>query len=307
MLELPDSWVWDSWIVDDGSSYHLFFLFASRALGDPSRRHRRASVGHAVSGDLRTWVRVRDALVRGEADDFDGVATWTGSVVRHPDGGWVMFYTGGADTPRGVVQSIGLATSPDLHVWTKSPRNPVLTADPRYYETLADGTWSDEAFRDPYVFADPGGRGWHMLVTARADHGPLDDRGVIGHATSPDLMSWTVQPPLSDPGQGFAQMEVLQVVTVAGKPTLVFSCLPPERSLRAPDRGRDCGVWLAEGDSVVGPFDLANARPITGSDRYAGRLVRERESGEWLLLAFEHDERSPHFGRIIDPEPLRLL
>jgi len=26
MLWLPDDWVWDSWIADDGERYHLFFL-----------------------------------------------------------------------------------------------------------------------------------------------------------------------------------------------------------------------------------------------------------------------------------------
>ena len=55
--------MWDFWLVDDGSDYHLFFLYASRALRDPHARHYRASIGHAVSADLRTWQRVTDALV----------------------------------------------------------------------------------------------------------------------------------------------------------------------------------------------------------------------------------------------------
>ena len=67
MLALPDSWVWDFWFADDGDEYHLFFLYASRALHDPDRRHGRASIGHAVSDDLRNWTRLPDALVRGES------------------------------------------------------------------------------------------------------------------------------------------------------------------------------------------------------------------------------------------------
>ena len=35
-LTLPDHWMWDHWIVDDGERYHLFFLRASRALHDRS-------------------------------------------------------------------------------------------------------------------------------------------------------------------------------------------------------------------------------------------------------------------------------
>ena len=66
MLRLPEAWVWDFWLVDDGQSYHLFFLYASRALHDPDARHHRASVGHAISDDLTTWTRVPDALVRSD-------------------------------------------------------------------------------------------------------------------------------------------------------------------------------------------------------------------------------------------------
>ena len=32
MFKLPEAWVWDFWLVDDGEQYHLFFLYASRAL-----------------------------------------------------------------------------------------------------------------------------------------------------------------------------------------------------------------------------------------------------------------------------------
>ena len=94
MFDLPGSWVWDFWFADDGDRYHLFFLYASRALRDPDARHYRASIGHAVSTDLVEWTQVSDALVRSDAPSFDDLATWTGSVVRHPDGTWFLFYTG---------------------------------------------------------------------------------------------------------------------------------------------------------------------------------------------------------------------
>ena len=84
-------WVWDFWLADDGERFHLFFLKASRALLDPERRHRRASIGHAVSEDLRSWTELADALVADDAPAPDDLATWTGSVVRGPDGRWRMF------------------------------------------------------------------------------------------------------------------------------------------------------------------------------------------------------------------------
>lgn len=179
MLTLPHSWVWDCWIADDGASYHLFFLYAPRALGDPVLRHRRASIGHAVSDDLRSWTQVGDALAAGTADSFDGIATWTGSVVRSPDGTWIMYYTGINAVGDTIDQRIGIATSTDLFIWRKHPGNPVLEAHPSWYETLDNHEWHDVAWRDPWVFADPSGDGWHMLITARANHGAPDDRGVI--------------------------------------------------------------------------------------------------------------------------------
>lgn len=304
MFRLADSWVWDFWLADDGAEYHVFFLYASRALGDPEARHFRAAIGHATSPDLTHWRRVRDALVRSDPPAFDDLATWTGSIVRHPDGTWFLFYTGGTRTGRGVVQSIGWATSVDLLTWTKNPGNPVLTADARWYERLGDSTWGDEAFRDPWVFADPDGPGWHMLITARARTGPVDDRGVVGHAWSPDLRRWEPREPITAPGHGFAQLEVLQVESVGGRPTLLFSCLPTETSAARRGAGLDSGVWLATGRSLLGPYDLDRATPITDSTLYSGRLVRLRDTGEWRLLAFHHDPGSSTFGVISDALPV---
>ena len=149
--------MWDFWTVDDGTRYHLFFLYASRALGDPDARHYRASIGHAVSADLRTWQRVTDALVRSDPPAFDDLATWTGSVVHDGAGTWYLFYTGATMAPSGNknIQRIGCATSTDLMTWTRSPSNPLVEADPRWYEQVGSGLWPDEAFRDPYVFPIP--------------------------------------------------------------------------------------------------------------------------------------------------------
>jgi beta-fructofuranosidase len=306
MFRLPDAWVWDLWLADDGTDYHMFFLYASRALGDPEARHFRASIGHAISRDLTHWQRTRDALVRADPPAFDDLATWTGSTIRHPDGTWFLFYTGSTRTDLGVVQTIGYATSTDLHTWTKNPTNPVLRADPRWYETLGTGTWDDEAFRDPWVFPDPDGAGWHMLITARANTGPSDNRGVVGHARSPDLKTWELREPLSPPGQGFAQLEVTQVENVDGQPTLIFSCLPSETSEARQADKIDSGVWAATAQSLLGPYHIAQADPVTDSSLYSGRIIRERATGQWKLLAFQHDPADEAFGQICDPRPFPM-
>jgi len=50
---------------------------------------------------------------------------------------------------------------------------PVLVADPRWYATAASGASVEEFWRDPWVYADPGGDGWHLLgVEAGRDYEP---------------------------------------------------------------------------------------------------------------------------------------
>ena len=307
MLRLPEAWVWDFWLVDDGERYHLFFLYASRALHDPDARHNRASIGHAISNDLMSWERVRDALVRSDPPAFDDLATWTGSVVRHPDGTWFMFYTGATLTPGGNVQTIGYATSPDLITWRKNTTDPVLTADPRWYEKLDDRQWHDEAFRDPWVMPDPDGDGWHMLITARANHGPADERAVVGHATSPNLRDWDPQPPLSQPGQGFGAMEVQQYEHVDGQGVLLFSASITDVSHARRAAGTTGGVWVARAAGPLGPYEIADAEQITDDSQYVGRLIQDRTTGTWLLLTFGNkDTRGNFIGEITDPEPFWL-
>ncbi|MEZ0067013.1 putative GH43/DUF377 family glycosyl hydrolase [Streptacidiphilus sp. MAP12-20] len=306
MFALPDSWVWDFWFADDGEQYHLFFLYASRALHDPEARHYRASIGHAVSPDLEHWTRVPDALVRADAPAFDDLATWTGSVVRHPDGTWYLFYTGSTRAPEGRnVQRIGYATSQDLTTWQKSD-TPPLGPDPRWYETLDAGVWHDEAFRDPWVLPDPQGDGWHMLVTARAGSGPAFERGVVGHAVSLDLRHWEVRPPLSTPApHGFGQLEVTQVEIVDGRPVLLFSCLAEHASEARRATGVSGGIWAAPAESLLGPYDIDAAEPVTDDSLYSGRLIRRREDGRWVLMAFHHTGADGGFvGSISDPMPV---
>ena len=304
MFRLPSSWVWDFWFADDGEHFHLFFLKASRALHDPDRRHWRATIGHAVSSDLRSWTEVADAVVPSDGPSFDDLATWTGSVVQAPDGMWHMFYTGVDRASGGLVQRIGAAVSPDLHTWQRLPDASIVEADPRWYERLTDAQWPDEAWRDPWVFADPSGDGWHMLVTARANDGEPRDRGVVGHARSRDLSTWTVQPPLSKPGGGFGQLEVLQVADVDGRSVLLFSCMTPQLAdsrLAADGAG---GIWAVNIEDHTGPFDISSAYRLHDESLYVGRLIQERD-GRWVLLAFRNLVGRGEFGgEIVDPIPV---
>ncbi|WP_308208898.1 glycosyl hydrolase family 32 [Microbacterium sp. IEGM 1404] len=301
---LPDHWVWDFWLARDGDTHHMLFLQAPISLGDPDLRHRNATVGHATSSDLRSWTVHGTVLEPTGGEAPDATATWTGSIVEAA-AGWRMFYTGSRFLEPGRitnVETVLAATSDDLTEWVKDP-GVVVAADPRWYETLAAGTWHEEAWRDPWVFADPDGDGWHMLVTARAVDGPGRDRGVVGHAWSPDLVRWEVRPPRSTAGAGFAHLEVPQVVQVEGRWALVFSC--DSAHLAGHREGERGGIWAVALDDPRGPYDVRRATLVAPENLYSGRIAEDAD-GRPVLLAFENVAADGAFiGTLSDPLPVR--
>lgn len=305
MLRLDTHWIWDFWFADDEEMFHVFYLKAPRSLGEPNLRHMNAAIGHAVSADLISWKELPDALTRSRSGAFDDQATWTGSVVQGDTGAWFMFYTGISRAEGGLRQRIGYATSDDLSTWTK--HGPVVESDPRWYEQMGDNAWDGaEHWRDPWVFRDPDGDGWHMLITARANTGETDDRGVVGHATSPDLSTWTVQPPLSQPGAGFVQLEVLQTEKIGDRTLLLFSCLHNEYAARRRESGTRAGTWRVWADSPTGPFDIHSAEHLTDASLYVGKVIRDRQ-GHWKLIAFRNEDSAGHFvGELSDPMALEV-
>lgn len=293
-LTLPDHWMWDHWIVDDGERYHLFFLRASRALHDPERRHMNASMGHAVSADARGWELLPDALVHSDGPSFDDKAIWTGSTVVKPDGGLRIFYTGISRAEGGMVQRIGWADSADGIRFERATSEPIV-ADGRWYQKWTPGYGYDEAWRDPFVFLHDDGR-WHMLVTARAKGVDIKHSGIIGHAVSDDLDHWEVLPPLTG-SSAFGQLEVCQSRMIDGRHVLVFSCGSDMQAEPGPG-----GVWIAEGAGALGPWDVDRARHVRPEHLYAGQVLRLRD-GEWVFSGFNNIVDGRFVGSIPDPIP----
>lgn len=313
MLTVPDKWIWDFWLADTGTQYHLFYLQAPREVV-AELRHWSTSVGHAVSTDLTSWQVLADALAPSTEPAFDDLATWTGSVVQGDDGIWYLFYTGLSRAEDGRVQRIGLATSTDLLTWHKHGPEPLVSADPRWYHTLtasehteqSEHTEDPESWRDPWLVRDPDDDGWHMLVTATARDGEAGSRGLLGHAWSADLLTWQVLPPLSRTGSGFGQLEVPQLAVVERDPVLLFNCLGPELSTSRRKSDELGGVWVLRADSLLGPYDVTRATQLTDDTLYVGKLVQGRD-GRWVLLAFVNKDAQGEFvGSISDPLPLVL-
>jgi beta-fructofuranosidase len=307
VLRLEDHWVWDSWIADDGERYHLFFLKAPRALKDPGLRHTAATVGHATSTDLSNW-RVHEDALLPRAKRWDDLAVWTGSVVRGDDGIWRMYYTALSTQPGHGVrdQRIGLAESRDLATWRRVGDRPLVAPDPHWYRTLDEGTAWSETWRDPFVFRDPVGDGWHMLITARAAGAPRLRDGVLAHARSDDLIAWELQPPLTEPA-GFGQLEVAQVRLVHGQPLLVFTCHPEEQSAEQIARFGPFSTWYVLGDSLTGPWDIASARPFEEEPKLFAAPLAQRRDGTWAFVGFLNQEPEGILSfELLDPIPVAL-
>jgi beta-fructofuranosidase len=328
VLRLEDQWVWDSWLADDGDLYHLYFLQAPRALGDPGKRHVNAVVGHAASRDLVTWDYLGVCLRPADAG-FDDLGIWTGSVVRAPHEGqdrWWMFYTAISTAGHHIFdQRVGAAVSDDLHSWKRVSEQPTLMVDGRWYKTLhldppphlegasgPDLATMSETWRDPLVLADPDGDGWHMLITARAVGAARNDDGVVAHARSTDLLRWEVGAPLCRPGAGFGQLEVLQNKRIDGRAVLVFTCHPQEMTAERRAASGDFCTWSVPSPGPLGPWDITLARPFTADpELFAAPLVQRRD-GSWVILGFRNLEHRVVEGSgedgfaIYEPIPVTL-
>ncbi len=319
-----DVFLWDFWLAprrarpgrDDGhpcqqpERFHLFYLQAPRSLPDPELRHTCARVGHAVSADLRTWQPCQPALEPGSAGAWDDLAIWTGSVVER-SGVYYQFYTAINQAEQGRVQRIGLAISTDLTHWERHPGNPVLTADPRWYETANQHPAGEEHWRDPYVIFDAERGAWLMFLCARANDGPLDGRGVIGLARSFDLLTWEPLPPASLPGE-FGQLEVPNVTHLAGRWYLLF-CTASHSAARLARAGSQAawhGTHYLVSSAISGPYLLIDDSPLCADavGTYYGGRIEPGLTGEPLFLAWRRLDPAGRFlGGLSEPAPVTVL
>jgi beta-fructofuranosidase len=313
VIALKDQWIWDSWYAHDGERWHGYFLKADKSLINPELRHFNVSQGHAISDDLVNWEHLGTCLEPAKDVAWDDYTTWTGSVVRDDAGLWHLFYTGARKSEEGLYQRIGHATSDDMHNWERVGDGLCLDLtgpNARYYEAdHAKGFWHDRAMRDPWVMKDPEGTGWLMYFTARgAGVAEPNAGGAIGFATSDDLATWELQPPVFVGGYG--QLEVPQVFEVSGRWYCLF-CTAAEHFSREQalktEGGPVTGTHYLVADDPRGPWSIApgfldGAIPCR---RYAARIVKDR--GQHWILGFADRGPDDHFlGHVMDPEPIDI-
>lgn len=308
-FELQGNYVWDFWIARDEHEYHLYCLTAARTTEHPDLRHPHARICHATSQNLKDWTYQGIVIGPSEEPSWDDGVTWTGSVVQRPDGKWMMFYTGCSKVENCKLQRIGAALSSDLYTWEKLAGNPVLEIDQRHYETYDPVRWHDQAFRDPWVYENPGGKGWRMLFTARDPNGVATGAGLIGQASSPDLVNWTAGAPLFRCGY-YGEMEVPQLFLLDGWWFCLFSNSSRHREpgyLATGKAGMATGTHYIRSRSPSGPFELVEEEFLAGDDTghlYGGRTVKAAD-GSMVFLAFlNHTADGSFVGTLSDPMPM---
>lgn len=261
----PSLHLWDSWLLKQGEEFHLFHLM--KRTGESS-----SMINHAISKDLVTWEEKGPVIERGKPGEWDAGGLNTGITVHH-DGKYYMFYGALVDG----VQRIGVAISTDLDKWEKYDGSPVLKIDPRWYQAeVLDASEPGVSWRDPCIIEDENGI-FHAFVCARAKTGAWAAKGAIGHATSSDLLSWDVHPPIyvSD-RHGF--LEVPDVFRLGDRWFIIFST-GQWHTTRTDDADYAAsGMRYLVGESMLGPYYepkesslLSTGLGVLGA--YAGRSI----------------------------------
>jgi sucrose-6-phosphate hydrolase SacC (GH32 family) len=241
--------------------YHLIHL-----QGPPifpfAAEYLETSYGHAVSDDLINWKPQAPAFGIAEYPNFDDSSIWTMKVIEQKNT-LFMFYTG-VCRDYYFRQQIGLAISEKESInWKRYKKNPILSADPRYYQTEEDMAW-----RDPYVIYDEKKKQWVMYLCAKEKNGEKDKRGCIGLAISKNLFDWEIKKPVIAP-RLYKEMECPVLYKSKGQ-YYMFVSISDDRMIHS-----------YQSSSLYGPFDHSGT--IASPYNYAPRIIKDN-NGDLVLL-----------------------
>ena len=212
-----------------------------------------SSYGHAVSEDLIRWKTMAPVFGIAHPGNFDDSGIWTMHITPYENKLW-MFYTG-LSHQKYFNQQIGLAISKlkDGTSWLRYKSDPLISADPRYYQTDDDMAW-----RDPFIIYDPDENIWIMYIAAKTKDGNKKTRGCIGTAISTNLVDWIVKPPVISPSKYF-EMEC-PVIFRYNKFIYMFVSISDDRRVHSYRASRP-----------MGPYDYLGS--LTPNNNYAARII----------------------------------
>lgn len=271
MLIDPGHHLGDSWYyVAPNDVVHCYYLMCP----DNIERHTAWDIAHATSTDLTHWDLHGIILRRGADNEWDGGCLATGSVTDNGSGGYLMAYT--ARWNESAVAT-GLATSTDLHTWTKDPANPATTPGPPYQ---IDRPWRDRPpthWRDPFLMRSPDGTLRQLISASRSDR-PDDSSGTVATVTLVGDEWRRTEPIELEPV--VRELECPQIHEIDGAWFLIFSAFETlfsaDMQLTASDT-LGHGTYAMIADRPEGPFRFAQRSPIIPAEHpqqpYACQVV----------------------------------
>ena len=253
---IPPEGMWDTWVMQDGDDYHLFFLSGG-------------NIGRAVSKDLIHWQHLPPIKKLGKKGGWDESGMMmTGSTVKHGDKYYLCFGSRAPGNP------IGLIESTDLKTWKRVGNKPVLVVKEPY---------SPENWRDLAPLWDPKKKQWDGYLYGT--HAKTK-RPSIAYATSKDFINWEYHEPVfiaekyerfSKSNKGFVNLEVPDLFEIDGKWYFTFSSI---RTRKPHTSGREdaSGTWYIMADKKEGPYRVPENPLLLGTgmgrfDHYVGRNI----------------------------------
>lgn len=301
MLAIDGHYIWDPCFAQDEDTHFAFYVQGTtHGQGDKTPR-----IGMAYSQDLFNWTSQSSVFGPSPIGTWDNKATWPGSVVKDHNGLWHLFYTGVGDDGNGNIQRIGHATSLDLVLWDRVSQKPCLDLTgpaSAFYETDINPFWPARVMRDPYVFPNPKRSGWLMAFGARARGSSPDKAACIGLASSPDLMTWTLEKPLFI--GPYAEIEHPQIFSIKGQWFALYSVESEAWSPRAEElygQPADSGLHYLKAESFDSSWFMP-ANGFLGSHLFAGKAIQLPNS-QFVIGNYNGDDFEKN-GQLT--HPLRL-
>jgi len=170
VMDVGPAGAWDAHWVYMGNVLVIDSIFHMWYTGHTGQEmSKNYQIGHATSPDGIVWTKDPNNPVVGPSESWESTGTLWGKVL-YIDGTFQMWYAGSG---KPYDPAIGHATSSDGVVWTKYPKNPILTS----------GDWDSPRFYPgPVIFDGSTYQMWYF--------GGGSNSQKIGYATSEDGKQW---------------------------------------------------------------------------------------------------------------------
>lgn len=182
----------DPSVIYDNERYRMWFTSVTR----PHSKNQEMGTAYAESDNGLVWkTRLKpdgdpELLVRPTPGGWDAGGVETPSVVRGPDGKYLLFYSGDLPPKGSHAWAIGLAVSDDGLTWTKVGTGPVLEGRGGWEGPFTEGNKKTGGVGEPSVLYDSREKQFKMWYSGLGMVGS-DVAFRIGYATSLNGRNWT--------------------------------------------------------------------------------------------------------------------